>query len=161
MVGTNGDRWQFKTGHDQMQDYRIGDDVPYRKNEDLAMDIEWPDGVYDGANERDDTDARDAWIVIKDHKLAAIVQKCAYSYLQTVGMYAIREPHLDDWSADARLAYHLKEAESLKGHIERRTAIGVELKDPDWYKKPGASMHWKIREESLMRKILPPAEVKT
>lgn len=157
-------RWQFKTGFDDdMATFAIGDAVPYKKNEDLALDIQWPDDIYDAESEM--PSSHPGFVIVRDHRIRQIIpavvkgEQASPLWSQKDmfrEIYRVPRVQLTDWSDEAQIAYHLKEVERLKAWIERRDQIGRECGDMEWYKKPGAYLRLTLREEGFMRKILPP-----
>jgi len=155
------DQWQIKTGNDDaFLRLKIGDPVPYRKNEAMALDVEFPDGVYGGTNSGDGASSggpHNAWVIIKDHKIHGVASWEDNTYSDLMVMFGIRSPGFCDWEAEAQIAYHEKKIADLRSWIERRNKIAAECGDPDWHRKPGAHLRLKLREEGLVRQILPPA----
>ena len=89
---------QFKTGYDDLDVFRMGDQVPFEIIANRPGEVKFADGVYDGTE--------GFWVVIKDHRIAAclplIIDETGKSnYLKIVDQFSISEAHPHEWWTDA------------------------------------------------------------
>jgi len=75
-IDEGGNRWQFKTGDDQCEMYRLGEPIPAA---DILADPHNPgsvhlgDGIYDACGESAAVDGAEAWLVIHNGTIVEIV----------------------------------------------------------------------------------------
>ena len=109
----NGRELQIKTGRDDLDRYRLGDTVNWRISEYFGGDGTLLDGVYDSYSDKGEDD----WIIIKDHKIAAVEPRnCKYSELYE--KYDIQEPDKSLWSDEAWERNKKIEEESKKRYAK-------------------------------------------
>lgn len=153
-IDGNNRRWQFKTGDDDMAEFRIGDPVPYNFNPEMALDVRFEDDVYHAVEERGE--GVSGWVVIKDHKIAAVLLASKMiNRRNLLERFNIQLPSIHDWEAEAIIAYHSREIHRQNAWIETRDKIAKECGDPLWHRKPGAHMRLMLRQEGFARRILP------
>lgn len=162
-IDSDNKRWQFKSGFDYNQDeFRIGDKVPFFKDENLAMRIVWEDAVHDAVLEGTGCNTC-GWVVIKDHCIKAFVpaydaedRNEQFRWLNAI--HNILPPKLSDWEAEAVIAYHRAEIEKLTKWIAVRDDI-AKTAGVGWHRKEGAALRLKMRQHSIIGKILPPKPI--
>ena len=106
----DGNELQIKTGYDDCDTYKLGDPVKYVIHKDTFGQGGIFDGVYDSYSfERSDDD----WVIIKKHKVAAVVPRENNKYKDLIKQYSIHKPDRTLWT---NLAYkkHKKMLESCK-----------------------------------------------
>ena len=167
-IAEDGARYQFKTGADNMEEYRLGDAVPYKMNPAMALDVEWEDQICEGTEEvpwKSDILPRTIWLVIKDHRIKAVVPWLAWSgdeadepqYSQLLRIHRIREPRIEDWDASARIAYHRRQIEYAIYQKAENAEIAKKHGE-GWEKKPSAYIIRKLNQHGFARMIFRPVK---
>lgn len=166
VVDDAGNRWQFKTGFDDMQEFRIGDDVRDFRITDSRYpgEVHLQDGVYYAVHEELQQDKRkpDHWLVISMGKIVALHEEQpdrGEDELLVAQQYEFEDPDPglwtdDQWAAQAKRDYQIKcdrrrEEIACAGlsPLERVVRASTRL------------ARNQIREEGFTRKILPAVPV--
>jgi hypothetical protein len=117
----------FKTGGDNLEEYRIGDTVNWWVDKDFVG----RDGLLDGVWEGDGKEWTDQFfVIIKDHVLVDVVpvkpaEDRLDQYVALTKQYAIQDPPREWWT-EAAWARHDESQELSKEQNARDDAAGVE-----------------------------------
>lgn len=76
ILGENGFQCQFKTGWDELEYYRVGDEVPWRIIPTAPGEGHILDGIYEGTGWFPNSgEGDDYWVVIQNHTVAACIKR--------------------------------------------------------------------------------------
>lgn len=126
IVHAHGQVIQFKTGGDNLEEYRIGDTVNWWVDKDYVGRDGLLDGVWEGAG-KEWTDQ--FFVIIKDHVLVDVVPidltaERSDQWRALTDQYAIQDPPREWWT-EAAWAQHDESQELSREHYAREEAAGV------------------------------------
>ena len=155
-----GQRWQIKCGHDYCDTYKIGEEVPFKLH-DEAGEGDFLDGVYEAYGDIGHHH-KNTWVIIKDHKVTAVVPQVAEEYSDA--WRAERDELISTWKVAFDRSLWPEEAWGKKAEIERiaeekyQAWCAEKGYDPKAIGTPAAYyLQAVLQQQSLSRQILPPA----
>jgi hypothetical protein len=147
----DGKEFQFKTGCDDCVTYKVGDKI------DWTPDAFWPGSHIDGVHSAcHDIDKPDWWVIVKGCVIVAVEPPADLDdYKRLYEKYGITEPDPKLWTKAQWRAKAKREAKYKADYAAYCEKLGV--KGPaavfSWY------IHCKLRETSVIDKILPARKV--
>lgn len=159
ITDAHGRRFQIKTGYDGFTDYKfkVGDTVPWRIDEKRAGCGHLLDGIYLAYPEDGKTpEGLFYWAVIDDHKILGVYEEPNLDVMKA--RFRVQEPPRDLWSEEAWAKKAEIEREVERERIEFDAKYG-HLPPMERMAKAAANlMRHTMKNESLVRRILPPQE---
>jgi hypothetical protein len=103
IIDTDGTEFQIKCGEDECETFHLGDTVTWEIHPDRPGKGKLLDDIYDGL---------DAWVLIKDHVVQAIVPRTDVAHALLIQEFGDIEPYDRAWWTEtAWLQYDLKECQ--------------------------------------------------
>lgn len=176
VTDNDGRDWQFRSGRDDYETFKLGDRVTARIYPDELFESKLLDGVYLGVASSRDADGNakfeEKWVLIRNGVVESLLP-CEYEKdspgvlidgeaVQAAALaarYGIRPPPLSSWTDEAYVRYAKREAESA------RTRQQWDVEDYGLSLAEKASrcatrfISTQMKMEGFYRRILPPAPV--
>jgi hypothetical protein len=147
---------QFYGGNDSCHTFNVGDSVPFRIIEDYAGEADFQDGVYEGNAY---PDKPNAWIVIKDHKIVAVIDQEAEDARfdqsnKLYNEYGIEELPESCWSEAAWQERRKREEEAKQRFDAYRESISHLSPDEQFAHIVAYPLHNRLNYQEIAKKLI-------
>lgn len=102
----DGRELQIKCGYDDCDTYHVGDTVDWYINRSYPRSGKLLDDVYQSYD--------DTWVVIKDHVVAAVLDKDAGDYYSIKEKFQVKDLPDSEWPEESWIKYRKQQEESKK-----------------------------------------------
>lgn len=148
-IKTIDDEFQIKTGHDNCDEYQIGDLVKWHPSPYTPGDGTLMDGAYWGTSVNDKPDH---WVIIKDHRVVGLAS-VEESELDLVKRFGIKPPPKSLWTARQWAEKRKRDQARKREHIRWRRRTNGMTAVERWMSCSGQFVRAKLKEKSFARQI--------